>query len=368
MISKPAVHEDFSDANYQIQLTEKLHSFKDSLDQFGNFPIEVHKSKALGFRMRAEFRIWHEDGIAHYAMNHPGDKRPYIINNFPIGSDLITSTMSPLLKIINENQRLSERLFSVEFLTTLSSEILVTLIYHKKLDCQWETEAKILEKKLSIKIIGRAKKQKIVISSDSVTETLTVNGKTFLYHQQESGFTQPNAEINVRMLEWASRCCSVIESSSDLLELYCGNGNFTAVLAYYFNKILATEISKVSVASAERNFVLNKIDNVTVVRLSSDEIAQAIDGVRLFRRLKNSKLENFNFSTVFVDPPRAGLDSAAESFVAKFDNILYISCNPDTLMTNLKELTKTHIISKVAAFDQFPWTSHLETGFFLRKK
>ena len=368
MTGKPSVQRDFSDASYQIQLDEKLNSFKDSLNQFGDIPIEVHQSKPLGFRMRAEFRVWHEHGIANYAMNHPGENRPFVIDNFPIGSPLITSTMTPLLEIINRNETLRAKLFSIEFLTTLSGEVLATLIYHKKLDQQWKTEAEKLEKELSIKIIGRARKQKLVLSSDSVTEELTVNGKNFSYHQQESGFTQPNAEINIKMLEWASRCCAEINNSSDLLELYCGNGNFTAVLAGHFNKVLATEVSKVSVASAQKNFSLNGIDNVTVVRLSSDEIVQAIRGERLFRRLKDHQLENFKFSTVFVDPPRAGLDNITESFVAKFDNILYISCNPGTLFVNLNALTKTHAISKVAAFDQFPWTSHLETGFFLRKK
>ena len=220
MISNPLVQRDFSDASYQIQLNEKLNSFKDSLNQFGDIPIEVHQSKPLGFRMRAEFRVWHEHGIANYAMNHPGEKRPYIIDNFLIGGPLITSTMTPLLEIINRNETLRAKLFSIEFLTTLSGEVLATLIYHKKLDQQWKAEAEILEKELSIKIIGRARKQKLVLSSDSVTEELTVNGKNFSYHQQESGFTQPNAEINIKMLEWASRCCSEINNSSDLLELY----------------------------------------------------------------------------------------------------------------------------------------------------
>ena len=187
MVVKPSVQRDFSEASYQIQLDEKLNSFKDSLNQFGDFPIEIHQSKALGFRMRAEFRVWHEYGIANYAMNHPGEKRPYVIDNFPIGSPLITSTMRPLLEIINRNETLRAKLFSIEFLTTLSGEVLATLIYHKKLDQKWKTEAETLEKVLSIKIIGRARKQKLVLSSDSVTEELTVNGKNFSYHQQESG-------------------------------------------------------------------------------------------------------------------------------------------------------------------------------------
>jgi tRNA (uracil-5-)-methyltransferase len=45
-----------------------------------------------------------------------------------------------------------------------------------------------------------------------------------------------------------------------------------------------------------------------------------------------------------------------------------VSCNPKTLMNNLNELCKTHDIVKAAAFDQFPWTEHLETGIFLVRK
>lgn len=358
----------YSDKNYQLQLDNKLNRFKRDLSELGDYSIEVHQSRPLHFRMRAEFRIWHESGSAHYAMNRPGEKKPYIIDSFPIGGPLITEMMTPLLKAVNENELLSKRLFSIEFLTTESGETLVTLIYHKPLNEEWEKEARELQADLSIYIIGRSRKQKCVLSQDFVTEGLTVDGRLYHYQQVESGFTQPNAYINSKMLEWASRCCADYADQSDLLELYCGNGNFTAVLAQHFKKVLATEVSKVSVASAKTNFDLNGIDNVTVVRLSSEEITQALNGDRPFRRLKDVALDAFNFSTVFVDPPRAGLDQGTEALSARFDRILYISCNPLSLIKNLSELTKTHSIEKVAAFDQFPWTDHLETGIFLKRK
>ena len=276
--------------------------------------------------------------------------------------------MAPLLKPVNRNVLLFNRLFRIDFLTSESGETLVTLIYHKPLNEEWEKEARELQADLSIYIIGRSRKQKCVLSQDFVTEGLTVDGRLYHYQQVESGFTQPNAYINSKMLEWASRCCADYADQSDLMELYCGNGNFTAVLAQHFKKVLATEVSKVSVASAKRNFDLNEIDNVTVVRLSSEEITQALNGDRPFRRLKDVALDAFNFSTVFVDPPRAGLDQGTEALSARFDRILYISCNPLSLIKNLSELTKTHSIEKVAAFDQFPWTDHLETGIFLKRK
>ena len=363
-----AVKNKFSRENYQRQLSRKVNVFSEKLEKFGQFAIDVFESEPLGFRMRAEFRIWHEGGLAHYAMNHPGEKRPHIINDFPIGSDAITQTMPPLLEFINQHQALSYRLFSAEFLTTGGGEILVTLIYHKPLDEAWEQLARQLEEKLSIWIIGRSRKQKVVVSRDFVTEHIEVNGVTYSYEQVESGFTQPNLQINRQMLHWANDCCNQIQDPRDLLELYCGNGNFTAVLAKNFNRVLATEISKVSVNSAKTNFRQNNNNNITVVRLSSEEITQALNGYREFRRLAGIDLSQYNFSTIFVDPPRAGLDRGTTALVQQFDRILYISCNPSTLIANLDDLCETHCIDKVAAFDQFPWTDHLEVGVLLSRR
>ena len=368
MTTKTIPSNTYSEQNYEHQLHQKVSRFKQELSSFGDYPIEIYPSKPLGFRMRAEFRIWHENGSAHYAMNKPGEKTPYIIDGFPIGGPLITGMMRPLLEAINASPIISHRLFSAEFLTTDSGQCLITLIYHKPLDDIWLTEAEALQEQLSVFIIGRSRKQKRVLTQDFVTEHMLVNGREYVYQQVESGFTQPNVGMNTKMLTWASGCCADDNHGSDLLELYCGNGNFTAVLAQHYKRVLATEVSKVSVASANTNFALNNIDNVTIVRLSSEEITQALNGDRPFRRLRDIDLSAFNFSTVFVDPPRSGLDQGTEALVTRFDKILYVSCNPLTLAKNLSVLCKTHNIEKVAAFDQFPWTDHLESGVFLVRK
>jgi phosphate/phosphite/phosphonate ABC transporter binding protein len=222
------------------------------------------------------------------------------------------------------------------------------------------------EKVENIKIIGRSRKQKVVLTDDFVIEEIPVDGKLYQYQQVEASFTQPNALVNQKMLTWASDCLK--DSNNDLVELYCGNGNFTAVLAQHFDKVLATEISKVSVNSANYNFDLNKVDNVTIARLSSEEFTQALNRERAFRRLANVDLDSFNFSTIFVDPPRAGLDSGTEKLVTEMDSILYISCNPETLAENLKQITKTHQVVSAALFDQFPWTKHIESGVLLKRR
>ena len=353
--------------SYQQQLDNRVDLYKTLMNVAGiELPkLEIHASAPYGFRMRAEFRVWHEQGKAHYAMNKPGEKRPYIIKDFPIGSKLINQLMPKIIEAVNASDTLSYKLFSIEYLTTTTGEALVTLIYHKQLDEQWQQVAEQLQSTFNIKIIGRSRKQKVVWSDDFVTETLLVNQRQYSYQQVEASFTQPNAQVNQKMLTWASDCLA--NSSDDLVELYCGNGNFTAVLAQHFDKVLATEISKVSVNSANSNFAANKIDNVTIARLSSEEFTQALNKERTFRRLAEVNLESFNFSTIFVDPPRAGLDSGTEKLVTEIDHILYISCNPQTLAENLKQITKTHRVVKAALFDQFPWTHHIESGVLLRR-
>ncbi len=71
---------------------------------------------------------------------------------------------------------------------------------------------------------------------------------------------------------------------------------------------------------------------------------------------------------MLVDPPRAGLDDATIALIQEYDNIIYISCNPLTLAENLEKLHVTHDLSRVAGFDQFPFTEHIESGVCLRKR
>ena len=97
---------------------------------------------------------------------------------------------------------------------------------------------------------------------------------------------------------------------------------------------------------------------------------QALNGVRKFYRLKelDIDLKTYDFSHLFLDPPRAGLDERVREFAGRFKHIIYISCNPQSLKRDLDELAKTHEIQRFALFDQFASTPHLECGVILKKK
>ena len=178
----PDFMSDFSAIAYQRQLTQKIERIEQLFSDFELPSIAVFDSPPTGFRMRAEFRIWHQDDRAHYAMNRPGEKQPYIIPaEFPIASHTINQLMPPLLEAINSSQVLSHRLFSMEYLTTTTGEALVTLIYHRPLNADWEKEASDLQDQFGIAVIGRSRKQKIVLSRDYVDERLQVDGAEYSF-------------------------------------------------------------------------------------------------------------------------------------------------------------------------------------------
>ena len=170
----------------------------------------------------------------------------------------------------------------------------------------------------------------------------------------------PNAAIATQMLEWA--CLGLESRSKDLLELYCGNGNFTIPLSKKFNQVLATEISTSSIEAAIYNCLKNEVTNIDFIRMSAEELSDALRGGREYHRLRNLDLKKFNFDTIFVDPPRSGIDEKTLEFMSTFESIIYISCNPETLKENLVFLSRTHKVKEVALFDQFPFTPHLESG------
>ena len=360
---------------YDSQLKCKVERLKDLLDWKDR--VEVFESPRTNFRMRANFQMWHDDAKNkvpsgfYYCMFEAGQNRqPYEIKTFPRGSVKINQLMKGIMDVIQYSTPLFKGLFEIRFLTTQLDEAVIILCYRTPLQDGWQAAADAAAEKLKVKIVGRARKVKAVAGGEeTVLERLTVREKEYFFYQTEGAFSQPNACVCEQMITWAA---DVTENSHDfdLLELYCGGGTFTAPLASNFRKVLATEISKASVDLALKSFAKNSIENIKIARLSSEEFTSAYTGNITFKRLKDSgiDLKSYDIRTVLVDPPRAGLDDGTCALLSRFENIVYISCNPETLSRDVKKLRSTHTLQRVAAFDQFPYTHHLESGVFLVRK
>ncbi len=348
--------------SYQEQLNYKTDQIK---KDFKIENIDILTSEDSHFRNRSEFKIYHDEDKITYAMSRLDRKGVIRIDSCSIISPIIAKFMPILIQEIQPIKILEHKLFAIEFLSSTTNNLLITLIYHKKVDQEWEEEAKKLSEKLHIEIIGRSRKVKKVIHYEYIDETLTINNKKYHYRLYDTGFTQPNALVNQKMIGWVKD--QIAQTNKDLLELYCGHGNFTIPLSEQFRSVLATEISKTSIKTAKENCLLNKVKNIEFIRLSSEELTSALKKEREFNRLKDIDLDQYNFSHVFVDPPRAGLDEKTLNFIAQFENIIYISCNPQTLKRDLDLLKNQFEIQNFAVFDQFAYTQHLECGVILKK-
>ncbi|NOX14715.1 MAG: tRNA (uridine(54)-C5)-methyltransferase TrmA [Epsilonproteobacteria bacterium] len=351
------------DLSYTQQIEQKKEYIKELFSDFLIDDFEFFASNEEHYRNRAEFRIWHDGDEISYGMHKLKGKGVLKIDECPKVDEQIYALMPKLKKFLQNSDELREKLYGIEFLSSKNG-MLVTLIYHKQIGQDWKKEARKIEEKFGIFVIGRAKKIKEVLSQDFVLESLQVEDKNYTYKIIEGGFSQPNRVTNEKMISWVS---SHVKNTKDLLELYCGHGNFTIPLSGKFKKVLATEISKTSIKSAHFNCELNNIKNIKFLRMSVEELTSAMNKEREFNRLKEIDLDSFNFSHVLIDPPRAGIDAKSLEFINQFENIIYISCNPKTLKRDIDILNSDFKIVDFALFDQFVHTNHIESGVILKK-
>lgn len=394
---------------YREELATKVSAMKELLRRFGGAslpPPEVFESPPEHFRMRVDFDIkWTDDG-PRYAM-HCGPEL-IEVEHYPMCCKLICEKMMPIvLQALRDESVLRAQLFQINFHATLHGDAMVSLSYRTpyaraerkaqmleqgatkaamgkkectKLTSEWEAAATRLSNRLSgVSVIGRTRGHKCVVGRLWVDEQLHVAGREgpLRYRQLEGFFSQSNASVCEHMLAWARAVACADDSAvgvpgvprkDDLLELYCGNGNFCVALAQFFRKVFATEMVKELIDTAKFNSEANGVANIAFGRVSAEELTLAMDGSRKFARLDHVDLNSYDFQTVLVDPPRAGMGPDVCRNISRFPRIVYVSCNPETLRDDLVLLHETHDIVRVAAFDQFAYTDHLEMGVLLVRR
>jgi len=171
-------------------------------------------------------------------------------------------------------------------------------------------------------------------------------------------FTQVNPMINEKMIQRALELLD-INSDDELLELFCGLGNFTLPLAKHAKHVTAVEGDAGLIERARANATANGLDN------NKYHVANLMD-----EKLDDLWLEK-SYSKLLLDPPRSG----AIEIINKLDfsatkTVLYISCNPATLACDAGILVndKGFRLVKAGVMDMFPRTAHVESiALFVKK-
>jgi 23S rRNA (uracil1939-C5)-methyltransferase len=164
------------------------------------------------------------------------------------------------------------------------------------------------------------------------------------------GFAQVNQSQNVALLSVIRRLGN-FTGGEKLLDLYCGNGNFTLPLASDVASVVGVEGAQNSINSAELNRVANDVLNAEFISL---DVSAALS--RLLR-------DGRTFDVVLLDPPRTGAGDAVPDIASlKPGRILYVSCDPATLARDCGLLAGYgYRVAESVPVDMFPQTYHLES-------
>lgn len=177
---------------------------------------------------------------------------------------------------------------------------------------------------------------------DHITEI--VNGLEF--NLGPFSFFQPNVFTQEKLYD------KIVEYAGNIggklvYDLYCGTGTITQIMAKRASKVVGIEINEEAVRKAYENSNLNGLYNIEYLR---GDVLEEID------KLKEE------VDIVTIDPPRAGIHKDAIKKIMDMDakEIIYVSCNPKTLVEDLKIFEEKYEVKKAELFDQFTRTKHIE--------
>jgi len=189
-------------------------------------------------------------------------------------------------------------------------------------------------------------------------ETIKIEGRSHVKEVVEgsSYLVSPTAFFQTNVGAAAELVKLVTASVGDakrVLDLYCGSGLFSLPLAKGGATVTAVEENRQAIADAEANVRINKLP-AGRVRFLTSRVEDAL-----------ARVGRDPWDAVILDPPRQGCPPPVIAGV--FDRVrppkvVYVSCNPDALATELPLIVKTgYRVGSVQPVDMFPHTEHIET-------
>ena len=172
-------------------------------------------------------------------------------------------------------------------------------------------------------------------------------------------FTQVNFELNKKMIDLALGLLDLNEND-DVIDLFCGLGNFTLPISRYANKVVGIEGDQGLVERAKANAEENNITNALFYKA---DLFEDVSGFEWFR--------GKNYNKALIDPSRTGAIEIVELLPKlNIERLVYVSCNPATLARDTAKLISLGFsLESAGVMDMFPQTAHVESiALFVRKK
>lgn len=214
------------------------------------------------------------------------------------------------------------------------------------------------------------KNTNVVLSSDNIV----VYGSGYItdvlggykFRISPNSFYQVNPIQTEKIYKMAIEKANLNENDV-MCDLYCGIGTIGIFASKYVKKVYGIEIVPQAIMDAKENAKINNIKNIEFIE---GNVEDSFDKLLNNKNGNNEISKNDKPNAVIVDPPRKGLDSTTIQNLKKLklQKLVYVSCNPATLVRDLKDLSEVYEIKEVIPIDNFCFSSHVETISTLKLK
>lgn len=242
---------------------------------------------------------------------------------------LISNSMNELIKFIKENIKLAG--INQIMLREANNQHMV--VFKGNID---NTEALKLKNKVD----------SIYINNNHIygTKEITTTLEKYTFKISKDSFFQVNHNQTIKLY---NKVKEYLNKKKKILDLYCGTGSIGIYVSDNCQSILGIEINKQAIKDANINKKINNIENIS---FKCGDVANIITS-------------KDKYDTIIVDPPRSGLSKKTRKILLEISTnyIIYVSCNPITLVRDIKELSSKYELKDITLFDLFPNTYHVES-------
>ena len=249
---------------------------------------------------------------------------------------LISNSMNELIKFIKENIKLA----GVNQIMLREANNQHMVVFKGNID---NTEALKLKNKVD----------SIYINNNHIygTKEITTTLEKYTFKISKDSFFQVNHNQTIKLY---NKVKEYLNKKKKILDLYCGTGSIGIYVSDNCQSILGIEINKQAIKDANINKKINNIENIS---FKCGDVANIITS-------------KDKYDTIIVDPPRSGLSKKTRKILLEIspNYIIYVSCNPITLVRDIKELSSKYELKDITLFDLFPNTYHVETICLMERK
>ncbi|MGA6926291.1 MAG: 23S rRNA (uracil(1939)-C(5))-methyltransferase RlmD [Desulfosarcina sp.] len=169
----------------------------------------------------------------------------------------------------------------------------------------------------------------------------------FEFEISANSFFQTNTRGAQKLYDTVNRYAA-LEGGETVLDLYCGTGTIAIYLSHQAGRVIGLEVVESAVRDAQRNCLVNGIDNC---RFIHGDLKQTLSAIHTIPDL------------MVIDPPRVGMHKQVVNRVLELgpEKIVYVSCNPATLARDMLALKAAYAVEEVQPVDMFPHTFHIES-------